>query len=203
MLRTWRLNARRGALFGPCSQAVLVLTSLQILCAHLQRKVPLKGTLQHVGVSEFKHNAKTIMAEKLAYWLVDAVADELMSSAFKTYRPIIMETLKLTQNFLNGALSFLSQINSIGGLSRAGFTTAAGLPVCSLCLVHSISSGQVEMLPIAKQCHKPNDSSCCSFAQSDYVIAPYVQEFWCTEDLLSWQVPPKQARLLSLLVLPL
>lgn len=40
------------------------------------------------------------MAEKLAYWLADAVADNLMSPAFNTFSPIIIQTVKFAKDFL-------------------------------------------------------------------------------------------------------
>ena len=67
------------------------------------------------------------MAEKLAYWLVDAVADELMSSVYNEYRPIITKTVKYASSILKNTLNFLTQISSIGGLSRAGYMVAGGV----------------------------------------------------------------------------
>ena len=87
----------------------------------------MEAQLAGVDKSDFKKHAKTIMAEKLAYWLVDAVADELMSSVFNEYRPIIIKTVKYASSFLKNTLSFLTQINAIGGLSRAGYMVAGGI----------------------------------------------------------------------------
>ena len=72
------------------------------------------------------------MAEKLAYWLVDAVADGCMSAAFNQYKLIMVKTLKLTSGFLRGAKNLLHGLNTIGGVARAGFQTSAGQNMCAM-----------------------------------------------------------------------
>ena len=98
----------------------------QALVGLVQRAVPVEAQLAGVGKPEVKTCAKVVMAETLAYWLVDAVADELMSPAFNKFWPIIIKAVKFAKDFLSGALAFLTQINTIGGLANAGFLMAGG-----------------------------------------------------------------------------
>ena len=111
----------------------------ELYCEPFQRYVPVEAQLAKVSKAEFKSSPKTVMAEKLAYWLADAVADNLMSPAFNTFRPIIIQTVKFAKDFLTNTYSFLKAINSIGGLAQGGVAVAGGNinTKCSPCHIFS------------------------------------------------------------------